>query len=268
MDVLTTAAGVYALKQIGCKELVIKVLGPSADRFGASLGNLSGSALEGVGKVFSRAVELLGDKANSPGGVPPKLAWKIIDECVVVNDPITTEYLAGVLASSRTDLSLDDRGVSFVGQISRLSHYQILFHYLLYHTFRETLLGFHFLVNRWNNTSGARIAIPFSEIAKATGWPDDSVRALLTHCATGLAREQLIANDWKIGDLLTVNGKSPKVVSGILVGLSISGVDLFLWGHGKADLLPADFLDRGSNFDKLSGIVKMIAEIEGDYTMS
>ena len=123
------------------KDGISRILGPTADYLGGELKEFTKRRIENVGKIFSRAEKKLGDKLDCPGQVPPKVLKTIINEGSYSDDDITIEYFieyfGGVLASSRTEISRDDRGSRLVKMIDNMSTYQIRSHYLIYSTISE-----------------------------------------------------------------------------------------------------------------------------------
>lgn len=76
-------------------------------------------------------------KLRRPGAVPPKVLKGIIGEAPFCDDELSAEYFGGVLASSRTGVSRNDRGAAFAALVGRLSAYEIRAHF-----FFTTLFGF------------------------------------------------------------------------------------------------------------------------------
>ncbi|NAZ18194.1 hypothetical protein GT020_19410, partial [Glutamicibacter soli] len=90
------------------KDGLEKLLGPTADYLGGELQEFTKKRINNVGKIFKKAENKLGDKINSPGGVPPKVLKTIINEGSYSDDELAAEYFGGVLASARTELTRDD----------------------------------------------------------------------------------------------------------------------------------------------------------------
>jgi hypothetical protein len=83
----------------------------------------------------------LGDKINAEGTVPSKVLKGILEEGAWCEEELQVEYFGGVLASSRSGISRDDRGATFNSIISRLSTYQLRTHYLFYHSTKKHFDG-------------------------------------------------------------------------------------------------------------------------------
>jgi hypothetical protein len=66
---------------------------------------------------------------------------EILENGAWCEEELQVEYFGGVLASSRTGISRDDRGAYFTSLISRLSTYQLRSHYIFYHLFKKIFDG-------------------------------------------------------------------------------------------------------------------------------
>ena len=120
------------LALLGSARLVEKLLGPTADYVGDSLKYWTERGTKNVGRIFQNATRQLGARLDEKGVVPPKVLKGIISEGAFCDDSLTAEYFGGVLASSRSDISRDDRGAVFIALIGRLSSYRIRAHYIIY----------------------------------------------------------------------------------------------------------------------------------------
>ncbi len=98
---------------IASKELILKILGPTADYIGDGLRSWTEKRVENVKNIFDIAGEKLGNKIEEPGSVAPKVLRLVLNEGSFCDDELTKEYFGGVLASSRTPLARDDRGSIF-----------------------------------------------------------------------------------------------------------------------------------------------------------
>ncbi len=126
---------------LGSKDLVAKILGPTAEYLGAGMRDWTERRVKNLGRVFENAKERLGDKIDSPGAVPPKVLKGILEAAPFCDDELGAEYFGGVLASSRSEVGRDDRGAAFLALIERLSTYQIRSHYFFYTVIRVLYEG-------------------------------------------------------------------------------------------------------------------------------
>jgi hypothetical protein len=99
---------------IGGKEIVLKILGPTADYLGEQLKGWTQKRLANISNVFKNAETKIGNKINEEGIVSPKVIRGVIDDASWCEEKLQIEYFGGVLASSRTTNTRDDRGrISF-----------------------------------------------------------------------------------------------------------------------------------------------------------
>src|SRR5271157_1217903 len=97
------------------------LLGPTTEYLGEGMLKLVKKRVENLQHIFASAEAKLGDRINSPGAVPPRVLAGVLNDGSYREDPIAIEYFGGVLASSRTEISRDDRSATFVSLVSRLS---------------------------------------------------------------------------------------------------------------------------------------------------
>ena len=116
------------------KDMLQKILGPTAEYLGEELEKWAKSRIKNVQKILLNAKKKLGPRLDSPGRVSPKVLKAVINEGSYAEDPIAVEYFGGVLASSKTEFDRDDRGARLVKIVDNLSAYQIRTHYLVYST--------------------------------------------------------------------------------------------------------------------------------------
>jgi hypothetical protein len=102
------------------KELLLRVLGPTADYFGEQLAdlveNLNPRRRETLAKILARARTIndaQGDD-SAESEVPPRVFRNIIDEGTYVDDALAAEYLGGLLASSKVPYGRDNGGSSYL----------------------------------------------------------------------------------------------------------------------------------------------------------
>jgi hypothetical protein len=97
VDLVGTGIILYA-----SKDLVLKMLGPSADYIGEALAQYTEKAHKNLGRVVANAVGKARDRLDEEGSVPPRVLMEVANQGLYAEDPVTVDYLGGVLASSRT----------------------------------------------------------------------------------------------------------------------------------------------------------------------
>lgn len=192
---------------------------------------------------FARVLKRAGDKL--PPDVPPeaevagRVLRGILEDAPYAEDEVVAEYLGGVLASSKSGVSRDDRGASFVELIRRLSTYAIRAHFLLYASNRN-LFGNNPIreLGLVENRLKLRMFTPVSEFE--TGL-DLSVEEyprryrILEHSLVSLGRETLIHEDWRFLTDATSRYPSAPENDGIVFSPTILGIQLFFYAMGRPD---------------------------------
>jgi hypothetical protein len=241
-----TSAGIEAF-------LVWKVLGPPAEAMGGALSELMDYAAANVGSVFRNAAHKLGDSIERPGAVPPRALGKILDEAAYSDEQIVVEYLGGVLASSRTPLGTDDRGLAWTSLVGRLTRDQLRLHYLLYESLRRAMQGQGVnLALAGEATRKAMMFFPLREFPALMGLSlddGDDWWEHFTEAVFGLHREGLLPDRFRYGPPNSLAPEFPGAAEeGVLWTPSVVGVRLFMWGHGRGFEPLEDFLDADANY--------------------
>jgi hypothetical protein len=238
-----TGAAAAAAKVAHVGPLLERVLGPTADYLGGELQSWVERRLTNVERIAEVAERRLGDRINEQSSIHPRLIREILEDASYFEDEVAVEYFGGVLASSRTGISRDDRGVVFARLVERLSAYQLRAHFLFYRLFKDLMNG------RLNTIIGGyahnlKIFIPSQEFFEAMEFsPDEDHDILTSHIIFGLDREDLIGSEIRWGKKEYIQQDFEKASGeGLLVTPSPWGVELFLWAHGLGDVKVADFL--------------------------
>lgn len=230
--------------------LVLKILGPTADYLGEASKEFTKKRIENLTRVFQKAGKKLGNKIDKPGAVPLKVIKGIIDDGSFVDDELAAEYFGGVLASSRSTISRDDRGASLVSLIARLSSYQLRSHCVFYHTIQT--MRCRCQVELLDVKPGFRrtlapVVIPFAVYLEAMAF-DSSERwqNIVPHTLSGLERENLIK-------ILSLDTQSEPGL--MTVEPTVAGVELLLWAYGRPELDVNDFFKPENILPLPSGIM-------------
>ena len=239
----------------GSKDLIVKVLGPTAEYIGGGIWDWSERRVNNVRTIFKKAAQKLGNRIEEPSSVHPKVLRIILDEGSFCDDELSKEYFAGVLASSRSSTSRDDRGAYFLNLVGKLSTYQIRTHYIFYTLFKqlhEKPLG---NLSQGSVRRTMRIHIPMTTYSQAM---DFSLREdefeIGTHSLNGLMRELLIDKGWALGisENFADLGGTPDLEHGIIYATSITGIELYLWALGRGNISINSFflIDEPWHFDE------------------
>jgi len=227
---------------LGGVKLVEKMLGPTAEYIGVGIRNWTERRVNNVANIFVKAREKLGSRIEEPGAIPPRVLKEILDEGSFCDDPLTAEYFGGVLASSRSNVSRDDRGASWSSLVARLSTYQIRSHFLVYRAIYDRFRGQDFQFNM-DDRKELTVFLPYSSYFRSMEFSKtemSQIVSLLNHSFFGLTKEDLIETFvyGKGNDLKKLIGSDlePPEEGGIWVTPSALGVELFLWVHGQGNL--------------------------------
>lgn len=251
---IDTGTGMAALAlALGGKELIAKLLGPTAEYLGNEIQTFAAKRVKTVGDIFSNASKKLGSKIESEaGGVAPKVLKGILDEGSYAQDGFTVEYFGGVLASSRSGISRDDRGAYMNALIGRLSTYQIRTHYIVYRLIKELFDGQKINVGFSTERGKLRIFIPFDVYLPAMDMVDEEMAnftSILIHTVIGLSREELISDQYRFGKADHIKHEVVDAQQGgIVVAPSAFGFELFMWAHGQGSRSVSSFLDPDVRF--------------------
>lgn len=242
MDPLSTIGAGLAV--IGSKDLLLKVLGPTAEYVGGEVQGLVEKCNINVDQIFVKAKNKLGDRLEDKGAVSPRVLKSVLDEGRFCEDEVAAEYYGGILASSKVEDVRDDRGVVHMEAIKRMSVYQLRLHYLFYSLLKElgevdSLIGMN--VERMKN----KIFIPFDVYDDAMELNDtENPNVILSHSIVGLVTNGLIGDNYACGpkeNMEEALGYCPDT-GGILFMPTLIGAELFLCAEGINSIEPASFL--------------------------
>lgn len=257
---LTTLGIAGGIGYVG-KDVVNKILGPTAEYLGQQLKEYAQKRLENTGKIFSNTEKKLGDKVDRPGQVPPKVLKTIINEGSYADDAVAVEYFGGVLASSRTEVGRDDRGARLAKMIDNLSAYQLRSHYLIYSTILELFSNSGNSFNTNESRRKMKLFIPSQDYFNAMDFTQQewNTGQMMNHILSGLAADGLIEDTWSSGsqDFLsrTVRGIPS---DGTICTPTTLGVELLLWAFGYGDK-ELDFSLTDEFSPEIEGITKSVS---------
>lgn len=244
--ILPIAVSAYLLKD-GIK----KMLGPSCEYIGGELKNLVEKANINVNDVFKRALEKLGKNIENPGGVPPKVLRKIVEEAAFNEDNLSKEYLAGLLAYSRSKNSSDDTCLPFLNMLSNQPRHVIQFHYSYYTWFKNLFDGTYPYFNLLSKEIiwDLYFRINFDEFKKMAGLQQgDNSNGKAVYIYNCLMKTDLITG----GSYKTVLSIESENI--IKVAPSTYGIILFLWIYGYKHINPSKILDTKILINPIDGI--------------
>ena len=239
---------------IASKDMIFKLLGPTADYIGNEVKNWTEKRIQNVASIFKNAEKKV--DLDRPGQVPPKVIKEILDDGSFADNDILIEYYGGVLASSRTEERTDDRGATFLKMLGQLSTYQIKMHYISYQLIRNQFIGRNLLFtkNGDDGRDGMRIFLPMSEYYRYYGDETvDKLTLLLQHIFFGLKRFNVIQDFTYSSNNLKYNEQGDKM-PGIRILPSAYGAELFNWVYGYCDLSTKEILNPNRAYKEFKDI--------------
>lgn len=231
--------GMGALGAYLGKDGLNKLLGPTAEYLGSGLRDLTEKRLQTIGRILSKAFSRLGEKIEQDGAIPPKLLKQVIDDGSFADDDVEVEYLGGVVASSRSDQSRDNRSVVVAKLIDSLSNYQLRAHYLIYRSILDIHRASGITPMTGDGRSELGIFIPAPAFVDAMAFSESEqtrLETLVSHIFFGLAKHSLIEDHFRFGPKESMQTHIPNAEhSGIICQPSAAGIELFLWAFGEGD---------------------------------
>jgi len=237
--------------------LLKQALGPTADYIGEGLKQFTAKRIENINRIFHKFINKLGEKINEPGQVHPKLLKSVIADGSFCDDELTAEYYGSVLASSRSCVSRDDRGVTYVNLISRLSTYQIRTHFIIYTIMRNLFVGERLNVGYDTDRHKMKIYVQSNEYKRAMDfWENEDLYMCCSHALSGLKRENLIERIGVYGSIESLKKYSDIEYpsEGFIVAPDDSGIELYLWANGHGNRPIKYFLSPDISFESPKGI--------------
>lgn len=239
------------LALIGGKDLIVKVLGPTADYLGDETKNLVEKSCENIKYIFTYATTLLGSKIESPGWVSPRVLKRIFDDGAFCEDELTLKYFGGVLASSRTCSLRDDRGLIFLSLLESMSSYQIRTHYIFYTILKELFDGTNFDLNDPDQRIQTEVFLPFDVYVKSMDIHDlEEFRFIYSNTIWGLNRLDLVEDFRSAEENLEKLRCEVATVPGIIFTPSVFGIEFYMWAHGYSDTHESHFFEKGIQLTK------------------
>lgn len=238
-------------------KLTYDVLGPTAKILGKQLGEWTGAALKNGERVLTWAFKRLGNLIPVDRGVPSRIAKTIVMEAPFCEDELAAAYFGGVLASSWSGIDRDDRGQTYLMQLTRMSTYQVRAHYVFYQVATKLLEGKLKSLRDNESLFGQSIGIPEASFKGAMGFSlneEKKMGVLVYHAMTGLEREGLISSNWALGGYKTSNlAVSSSTRAWLSFEATRPGIELLAWAYGKCDLGWVECFD-GGHFQPVPGI--------------
>lgn len=251
---LGTGLAIYAAVEAGkidSDSLLGRFLGPTVDYMGNGLANNVDKSVKNISRIFEYAVDIFVSKPDNGGIVNPRVLKHIINEGAFCEDELTRAYFGGVLASSRSDDSTDDRSLNFVSLLESMSSYQIRTHYIFYTILRNKCKGTDIDFEDTDWIKKANIFVPYEEFLTSMDLelPDRSKRDLiLPHIFWGLHRLGLISH-FSYPNVSVIRRYYPEAAgSGFALSPTLFGIELYMWVNGYSNIPQFHFIDKDIEF--------------------
>ena len=225
-DPLTiTGAGLAIL---GSKDIINKILGPTAEYIGDEFKNLVGRCNINLDEIFKKAHKKLGPRIDSNEAVNPRVLKHVLDEGRFVEDELVAEYFGGILASSRTYNGKDDRSVYHINIIKSLSSYQIKLHYLVYSKLLVEINDNFIDLRKAESRNNIKVYIPERLLHYKFECHKDDIFLFSTHSMSGLCEKTLLSTSIFSNHYKDKNFNEP----GIIASPTVLGIELFFLANG------------------------------------
>lgn len=238
---------------LGGKDIIVKMLGPTSEYIGNQIKEWTEKKVKNTSKIFQNAEKKLGDKINEEGKVPPKVLKGILEDGAWCEEELQVEYFGGVLASSRSGISRDDRGAYFTSLISRLTTYQLRTHFLFYQSLKTSFNGAPKNIASNEERKIMEMFIPMTTYIAAMDFVQDEVPNLtniMAHSMFGLHKEDLIGQNFHYGGLEYVQKHFKSATEeGIIFSPTHLGVELMMWAYGLGQKPLQEFFNTEIKFE-------------------
>lgn len=244
MDPITVVG--TGLTVLGSKEILTKLLGPTADYLGNETQNLVIKCNINLENIFKIAMRKLGSRLDQGGTVSPRVLKHVYDDGRFCEDRLAAEYYGGILATSRSGINRDDRGVPLLAVIKDLSVYQLRFHYIVYSAVNRIFNGTSFNLGDRSDCRKMRVFLPNRVISKAMDFTaTENADEILGHVLFGLGKHDLITN-FTSGNLAFLKNKREQVPEGgAILEPTLLGAELYLWAVGLSGTSGRDICTVG-----------------------
>jgi len=220
-------------------KLLYDVCGPTARYLGEESVLLAKVGVENLKNVFEKAHAKLVLLKKTDGSVPPRIIKNVLEQGYFCEDEVQATYLGGILASSKSSISRDDRAISYLSLLNTMSTYQIRTHFILYSSLLK-LDPLRFEEMKRGLFSGSVVAhISDSDYIQAMEYSSrENPYDIASHAFIGLQTKGLIVGGHKSGghfrhELILAGHLKPGPLR--VFRPTHLGSELFMWGAGVGE---------------------------------
>lgn len=243
----------------GLSELLVRLCGPAADYYGQQFLNWAERRSRKLEQISEIAIEKAGKKIDEPGSIPPRVLKEVVEEGTFTTEQIAAEYYGGVLASSRSGVSRDDRGTVYAKLISQMTSYQLRFHCFSYIMIKRLFDGTDVPMTDASKHQDLVLWLSFEDFYTAMDiQPDEDFQVVFQDSILGCIRLKLLGELTRASpDEVQMKEWWPEAPgAGIGIQPNSTGASLFMWAMGEGA--------RSVN-DYLKSEVKLEAAIDFSY---
>jgi len=232
MDPISTVGAGLAI--LGSKDILNKILGPTADYIGDEAKGLVEKCNINLNNVFNRAKEKLGPRLDDDGAVSPRVLRHVFEDGRFADEEIVVEYYGGLLAGSKSESGKDDQALPYLAKVQQMSAYQLRLHFLFYYE----LLRIH---NNSDKNLGLgtdcpklSLVIPHELFIQALPAKEVAQKywKIMAHAVVGLSQNGLLSS-YAYGEIPERTKNFPGAPSNaIYLAPSFLGAELFMWALG------------------------------------
>lgn len=226
--------GMAVAKAVGNANLLSRLIGPLADEIGINWAE--GYRRRNAAQVARKAAQRLGGQLDQAASVHARVAYRVLQDGSFVNDDVMQEYLAGLLAGSRTQAGDDDRAAYYVDLVARLPSSQVRLHHAVYAALASS--GASDDYGEGTYLQLRTIFTPVTSVADVLGHPSDVDPAdAVGEALTGLSREGLLST-YAVAEksrFLSQPYGADAPGDLVMAGPSVVGCTLALWSHAIRD---------------------------------
>lgn len=228
--------------------LIVRFLGPSVDVWAEHFRHwnegLFAKRAENVNRVLSAADRRRSLPIEQAGTIHPRVLKEILDDGSFVEDQLMAEYFGGVLASSLSGVSRDDRGASMAKLVTELSTYEVRLHFIIYRALKNAFDDSGLSVTMATDCSNMELFFTVESLATAMELSVDELgHGIAGYCLNGLSRHSLIGNYYGFADKSSLEAAwTPRKFpdDGMIVSPTSFGASLFMWAHGLGTTNPSE----------------------------
>lgn len=231
--------GIAIAGGIASKEVLGKLLGPTAEYLGNGMRDLVKISVTNMSRIFAIACEKLKDGLDKKGQVNPRILKNILEEGRFVENIFSAEYFGGILASSRNEDGQDDSSLPYINLIKVLPSFHIHLHFIIYSLAAKFGAIKKEKINNLNIRS-LQLMIPLNQLSESLSIQKDSSDMEIWDALVNLSENNLIYEQYglKTNNLEKIRGEIEFNEPGVIVRPTEKGATLFLKALGYKGLSP------------------------------